>query len=63
MIVLTRLDGREVVVNDGLVVTVESTPDTVITLTTGDRIMVKERVEDVIARVVAFRRRIFEKAS
>lgn len=60
MIKLTRLDGREVVINSDLVVTVEATPDTVVTLTTGDRIMVKENVEDVIERAVAFRHRVLQ---
>ncbi len=57
MILLTRLDGREVVINTDLVVTVEKIPDTVVTLTTGDRIMVRESVELVIERAVAFRHR------
>lgn len=58
MILLTRLDGREVVVNSDLIVTVERTPDTVVALTTGDRLMVRESVEDVVERVVAFRYRV-----
>jgi flagellar protein FlbD len=58
MILLTRLDGREVVVNTDLIVTVERTPDTVLALTTGDRIMVKEPVEEVIERVAAFKYRV-----
>ena len=48
MISVTRLGGTEVVINTDLIVTVEKTPDTVITLTTGDRIMVRESVEDVV---------------
>ena len=39
MISVTRLGGTEVVINTDLIVTVEKTPDTVITLTNGDRIM------------------------
>lgn len=60
MIFLTRLDGREVVVNTDLVVTVERIPDTVVTLTTGDRIMVREPVEEVVERAVAFRHRVLQ---
>ena len=41
MIAVTRLDGTELVVNVDLIVTIERTPDTVLTLTTGDRIMVQ----------------------
>ena len=60
MIFLTRFDGTEVVVNSDLIVTVEKIPDTVITLTTGDRIMVKEHVEEVVARAAAFRYRVMQ---
>lgn len=60
MIPLTRLDGRDIVVNCDLIVTVESTPDTLLRLTTGDRILIKDSVEDVVSRVLAFRRRVLE---
>ena len=60
MIFLTRLVGNEVVINSDLIVTVEKTPDTVITLTTGDRIMVKESVEEVVYRAAAFRHRVLQ---
>jgi len=60
MIVVTRLGGAEVVINTDLIVTVEKTPDTVITLTTGDRIMVRESVEEVVARAAAFRHRVLQ---
>jgi flagellar protein FlbD len=60
MIALTRLGGTEVVINTDLIVTVEKTPDTVITLTTGDRIMVRESVEDVVARAAEFRYRVLQ---
>jgi flagellar protein FlbD len=60
MIFVTRLDGREVVVNADLVVTIEKTPDTVLTLTTGDRIMVRESVEEVVQRAVAYRHRLMQ---
>src|SRR3954468_22189777 len=60
MISVTRLGGTEVVINTDLIVTVEKTPDTVITLTTGDRIMVKESVEEVIERAVGFRHRVLQ---
>jgi flagellar protein FlbD len=62
MIAATRLDGREVIINCGHIVTVERTPDTVIELTTGQRIMVRETAEQVVARTVEYRRRIAEGA-
>ena len=58
MINVTRLDGQPIVVNADLVLTVESTPDTVIGLVTGARLLVKEPVEEVVARAVAYRQRI-----
>ena len=60
MIYVTRLDGREVVVNTDLIVTVEKTPDTVLTLVTGGLMVVKESVEEVVARAVGYRHRIFQ---
>jgi flagellar protein FlbD len=57
MISVTRLDGSELVVNVDLVVTIERTPDTVLTLTTGDRIMVKESLDEIVERAVAYRHR------
>jgi flagellar protein FlbD len=58
MIPLIRLDGSEVVVNAELIATVEKTPDTMLTLTTGHHILVKQSVDDVVAHVVAYRQRI-----
>lgn len=58
MISLTRLDGKDLVVNADHILTVERTPDTVLHLTTGLRLMVREPVEDVVEKVVAYRRRL-----
>ncbi len=58
MIFLSRLDGTELVVNADHILTVERTPDTVITLTTGARLMVREGVELLVERVLEYRRRI-----
>ncbi len=58
MIHVTRLNHSEVVLNSDLIEQVEATPDTVISLTNGERIMVRESPEEVIARIVAFRRSI-----
>ena len=57
MICLTRLDGKELVVNVDHVLTVEATPDTVIALTTGAHLMVKESVREVVDRAAAWKRR------
>jgi len=55
---VTRLDGSELTINSDLVVTVEGTPDTVISLMNGHKLVVKEPVEVIVDRVVAYRRRI-----
>jgi flagellar protein FlbD len=57
MIHVTRLDGSEVVVNAGHLLMVEHTPDSVLVLTNGYRLMVREPVDEIIRRVEAFRRR------
>ncbi|MGD0835212.1 MAG: flagellar FlbD family protein [Polyangia bacterium] len=58
MIPLVRLDGSEVVVNAELIATVEKTPDTMLTLTTGHHILVKQTVDEVVAEVIQYRRKI-----
>ena len=55
MIVVTRLDGKEVVVNAGHLLLVESIPDTVLVLTTGHKVMVRESRDQVIEKVVRYR--------
>jgi flagellar protein FlbD len=56
MIFLTKLDGTQVVVNDDLIVFAERTPDTVLTLTNGAKLMVRESLEDVVKRAADYRR-------
>ncbi|WP_146513354.1 flagellar FlbD family protein [Rubripirellula amarantea] len=54
MIKLTRLDGEPFVLNAELIRYVEKRPDTFITLTSGDRIVVAETMDDVIERAVQY---------
>jgi flagellar protein FlbD len=56
MIALTRLNNQSFVLNAELIKYVEETPDTMITLTTGERILVKEAMDDVIKKVVDYGR-------
>lgn len=58
MIVVTRLNDKRFVLNAELIKSVEETPDTLITLTTGDKIMVKETVDEVVRRAVEFGRQV-----
>jgi flagellar protein FlbD len=58
MIKVTRLNGEEIVVNADLIEFVEATPDTLITLTTGKKLMVQEPVDAVVERTVQYRHRV-----
>lgn len=60
MIQLTRLNNQPLVVNSDLIKTIESAPDTVITLLNGEKIVVRETGEKVLARIVEFRRRVLD---
>jgi len=57
VIALTRLNGSVFVLNADLIETIEATPDTVISLVTGKKYVVQEKVEEVIDRIVEFRRK------
>lgn len=60
MIQLTRLNCKPLLVNSDLIKFVEQSPDTLVTLTTGEKIVVLERPEEVIARIVQFRREVLQ---
>lgn len=59
MIELTRLNDNPLILNADLIETIESTPDTVITLTTGKKVMVLESVSEVREKVLEYRRSVF----
>lgn len=54
MISVTRLNGNPFVMNAELIKTVESTPDTMITLVSGEHLIVKETVDEVVRRAVTY---------
>ena len=56
MIELTKLNGSRLVINSDLIEFVEALPDSLITLTTGKKIMVQEKIPEIISAVVTFRR-------
>jgi flagellar protein FlbD len=58
MIKLSRLNGEEFVVNADLIRFVEKRPDTYVTLTTNDRFIVRESVEEVVRRSMAYARAV-----
>lgn len=59
MIKLTKLNGKTFVINAELIETAESTPDTVVTLTTGKKYIVKEKADDIIDKVIQYKKQIF----
>jgi len=61
MITLTRLNNTKIVVNAELIELLEASPDTLVTLTTGQKIMVRETVDEVVERVIAYKRNIFSR--
>jgi flagellar protein FlbD len=56
MIKVTRLNGSELVINADLIEFVEAIPDTIVSLVTGKKIMIKESTNDVIRKVADFKR-------
>jgi flagellar protein FlbD len=58
MIRLTRLNRAPMVLNSDLIEHIDVTPDTVITLTTGQILRVRETADEVVERIVEFRRRV-----
>ena len=56
MITVTRFDRSELILNADLIEYVETLPDTHITLVTGKRLLVREAADEIVARVLAYRR-------
>jgi flagellar protein FlbD len=55
MIQLTRLNGNPLMINSDLVKTVEASPDTMLTLITGEKLIVSEECQEVMKRILAYR--------
>ena len=58
MIILRKLTGKEISINADLIESIEASPDTVVTLVTGNRYVVKDTVDEVIGKVIEFRHKI-----
>ncbi|MBX3394084.1 MAG: flagellar FlbD family protein [Phycisphaerae bacterium] len=58
MIAVTKLGGQAIVLNAELIKYLESTPDTMITLITGERIIVKESLQEVVRRAIEYGRSV-----
>jgi flagellar protein FlbD len=63
MVRLTRINHLPIILNSDLIEHIESTPDTVITLTSGQKVVVLEDTEEIIGRILEFRRAVVERKS
>ena len=59
MIKLTRLNHNLLILNSDLIELIEVTPDTVIKLTTGQKLMVLESAEEVVEKITNYRKSLF----
>ena len=60
MIELRRINGNKFILNCDLIKYIESAPDTIITLSTGERLMVRDTLEEVVIKTVEYRKRILQ---
>jgi flagellar protein FlbD len=60
MIRLTRLNNQALTVNSDLIKFVEQSPDTLITLITGEKIVVRENAEQILELIIEFRRSVLQ---
>lgn len=58
MIKVTRFNQTELILNADLIEFIERTPDTVITMLTGRKVLVRESADEVVRRVIAYRREV-----
>jgi flagellar protein FlbD len=63
MIAVTRLDGGAMVINAELIETIELTPDTLISMSNGDKLYVRESLDELVELVIRFKRAILERAA
>jgi flagellar protein FlbD len=61
MIKVTRLNHSALILNSDLIEHIEITPDTVITLTSGQKFMVLESAQEIVEEVIAFRKSLFSR--
>jgi len=59
MIYITKLNDKKIMINSDLILSVESTPDTTISMTTGHKYIARESVDDILESVIEYRRKIY----
>lgn len=63
MIPVTRLDGQAMFLNNDLIESIEPTPDTLITMSNGEKLYVRETPEAVVDEVIRFKRAILDRST
>lgn len=58
MILITRFDNKKIVINGELVEMIEQTPETLITMTTGKKFVVKESVEEIVDKIKVYKKEL-----
>ncbi len=61
MILVHRLNGRELTINSDLIEIIEARPDTTITFTTGKILIVQDDIEDIKSKIIDYKRKIYLK--
>lgn len=61
MIYITKLNNQKIAINSDLIEVIEETPDTVITMTTGRKILAKESTKEIIEKVLVYKRKILNR--
>ena len=59
MITITKLNGQKLTINCELILAVEKTPDTTISMTTGDKYIAVESIEDITRMVIDYKRKLY----
>ena len=59
MIIVTRLNEKPLTISSELIECIEDVPDTVITMTTGRKIIVQETIDEIIDKVIDYKQKIF----
>lgn len=63
MIELTRLNGTPMMLNSDLIKTAEASPDTMLTLIQGEKLIVRETIQEVLERVLDYRGRLLTRVA
>ena len=63
MIELTRLNGNPMVINSDLIKTAEASPDTMLTLINGEKLIVRESCAEIVERILAWRARLLARVA